>query len=129
MDELFKILLETDDATEFFLVLCGIMQSSWLVSRRSDVTVDLNGAHDKQHGYGMKMSITHNLVRLNGNHRTYSRQTTHTFTLYQDHMVVWDMKGQPTIVGLKNIQQAFDRFRQSLSQEALPTTTDSSRVS
>ena len=125
MDEAFEVLLTTDDATEFFLVLTGILQSSRLFSHRPDVTVELNGVGDKRHGYGMKMAITQNLVRWNGQHRTQSRQTTDIFTLYQDHTLVWDRKGQPSIVGLKSIQQAFEGFHQSLTQDALPASTDS----
>ena len=102
-------LLSTESAIEFFFTLAGSLHG------------DLTRTYHEQHGYGMTFEMHQNLLFTFNNRDTgWQWTTTHSFSLYMDGTLTWTMFGQPTITGLKPIQQALERFQDQFNQATLP---------
>jgi len=108
----FKTLLMTKSEVEFFFTLAGSMYG------------DLTRTYDETHGFGMNLAIRQNLpYMVNGDGPVWTRKTSHSFSLFMDGTLTWTMLDQPTITGLKPIQEALECFRDQFNQATLPAYT------
>src|SRR5262249_16153485 len=108
MTDRIEQLLKTDSAMEFFLILAGSLPG------------EIARAYDQEHGFGMKLSVQQNLTWLDGDTHMIGLKTTRSFVLYQDAILTWTMLGQPTITGLKAIQETLAKHLEALQHFFLP---------
>ncbi|MHB8628787.1 MAG: hypothetical protein ACYDBJ_18575 [Aggregatilineales bacterium] len=107
MKHRFEQLLTTRSETQFFFILAG------------SVPGDVARAYDEAHGFGIKLSMHHNLTWSERDRVVTQRKTTHVFALYEDGTLTWTMLDQPMLTGLEPIQQALERFTEAFDPPIL----------
>jgi len=126
----FDMLLQAKTDTEFFIVLSSTVHPSSGPYRPEErakhhvIGTELGRTGSRTEGYALKFEIEQSFSLPNDKGGfTFVRETTHIFTLHQDGTLTWEMLGQPTLTGLKDIQAALKRLRESLEQGVLTETT------
>ncbi|MHB8630020.1 MAG: hypothetical protein ACYDBJ_29325 [Aggregatilineales bacterium] len=118
--EVFNRMMTTESALEFLAAFGCALQTPMRPPGLAVMSPETHFTRHDEHGYGVELTATQNIVYQAGTKQLYQREVTHRFTLYTDGTLVWQMLGQPAIVGLKNVQGAFGHFRDALHQTELP---------
>jgi len=107
----FEKLLEAQTETEFFVIISTLLNHEPIPRLRAQMT-----STQEENELVLRLTLEQTLAYLQPNQRNhvFRAETTHIFTLSQRGMLTWWMKGQPTRVGLKNIQAALKLFQESL---------------
>src|SRR5947209_1878250 len=116
-----RLLLTATTDTEFFVMLCNLLRS---VMPTVNLRPELKAIGNPPDGYVLQLSVSQTIPRpLPGGGRALDYMVTHTFTLSQTGVLTWQMKDQPTLIGVADIQAALERFGRSLEVQHLPSRT------
>jgi hypothetical protein len=114
----FEKLLEAQTETEFFVIISTLLNHEPIPRIRAVMSSTQEGNE-----LILRLTLEQTLAYLQPNQRNhvFRAETTHIFTLTQSGKLTWWMKGQPTRVGLKNIQAALKMFHESILTPQLPS--------
>jgi hypothetical protein len=107
----FENLLQAETETEFFVIVSTLLNREPIPRLRAQMT-----SIQEKNELMLRLAVEQTLVYLHPQNRSevFQAETTHIFTLSQSGKLSWWMKGQPTRVGLKNIQAALKMFQESI---------------
>lgn len=118
---IFQMLSEAKTEIGFFSIICKLTEGVLSGVRGRIVTIS-----DKQHGNGLQVLLKQSLVENlpDGRKLGYSKMT-HTFSIYGDHTLIWQITDGPSLEGLANIQAGLQHLSSVpdstlLTQETLP---------
>ncbi len=114
--DIFAKLTEARSEIEFFVVLSTLLKPQLIARVRPRMTSEYENGE-----VGLRLALEQTLSYSDGKHERLRSEITHTFTLYETGKLTWSMKGQPTLVGLQNIQAALKKFQDSLTNQQLPS--------
>ncbi len=101
------LLLKAKSETEFIILLYNTMGNDI----NKGIYSKLTPGSSPEHGYRMSVEIEQVLDVPNGAGQIEIRKLkTHTFSLYQDGSLTWEILGKGTISGLRNIQDALQHI-------------------
>ena len=116
----FERLLQAQTETEFFVLVSGLLSPQLIANIRGKMT---SVQEDGESALRLSLEQTLAYLQPDGMHQVFVSETTHIFTLYENGKLTWWMKGQPTQIGLKDIQAALKAFQASPSISSfLPTS-------
>jgi len=112
----FERLAEADTELAFFVILCDLFNGTF----EKNAHAELHSRHDQQRGFFVDISIRQVIRGVDeyGQRAAYM-EVTNTFTLYEDGTLIWTIRNQPPIVGLKPIQAYLRWLQETLETEAL----------
>jgi|SRR5579859_7124242 len=117
----FERLAEAKTELAFFIILCDLFNNN----HRRNVEAELHSRWSEQYGFFVDVPISQMVTDIDERtHRTITeRVVTSTFTFREDGTLIWKIRNQPPIIGLKPIQAELRRLREALQVETLPKGT------
>ncbi len=118
MVNFFERLLQAKTEPELFVLVSSLLNPNPIAKIRGKM---ISGHEGSELVLRLTLEQTLTYLQSNGKNRVFQSETTHVFTLYESGKLTWWMKGQPTLVGLKDIQAALKKFQASFVDQQLPS--------